>query len=280
MKTMGGGRRTKQTKTVATPCVESGPKVALGPAPRGRVRGYCRSSQPPKNLRRSPTAVAGAPLGIESQRAAILERFPDAVLHVDAAKSGRAGVARRPGLRQLLADLEPGDVVAVVRLDRLSRDTRLAMALELQIETTCGARLFSLAGEGTSLDGSPDPVAVFNRRIAAAVAELQVAQSSQATAAAFAVKRKQGLSVNGHAPFGYAVEDGGRIVPHDGEQKVLAEVLRFTRGQPATATGAELAARLNVCGFANRDGRPWNRTSAKRLATRLAERTHGLEATA
>lgn len=212
-------------------------------------------------------------MGIESQRAAILERFPDATLYVDAAKSGRAGVARRPGLRQLLAELQPGEIVAVVRLDRLSRDTRLAMALELQIETTIGARLFSLAGEGTSLDGTPDPVAVFNRRIAAAVAELQVAQAAQATAAAFAVKRRQGLSVNGHAPYGHRVVDGGRIVEDDAEQTVLAEVVRFTRGRPETATGAELARRLNACGFTNRDGRPWNRTTAKRLAMRLAQRT-------
>lgn len=237
------------------------------------VRGYCRSSRPPKGERRGRVDA----LGVESQRAAILERFPEAVCYVDAAKSGRHGPARRPALRQLLADLEPGDVVAVVRLDRLARDLRIAMALELQVEVTTGARLFSLAGEGTSLDGPPDPVAVFNRRIAAAVAELQVAQSSQATAAAIAVKRKKGLTTNGHAPFGYAVGEGGRIVPHPEEQRVVDAVLAFTRGRFHNVTGAELAERLNADGFTNRDGRPWNRTSAKRLAVRLAERTTELE---
>jgi DNA invertase Pin-like site-specific DNA recombinase len=216
-------------------------------------------------------------LGVESQRAAILERFPAATLYVDAAKSGRTGPARRPALRQLLADLEAGDVVAVVRLDRLARDTRLAMALELQVEATTGARLFSLAGEGTSLDGPPDPVAVFNRRVAAAVAELQAHQAAQATAAAFAVKRAKGLSTNGHARFGYSVGDGGRIVPNDTEQLVLAEVTRYTRGRPGVASGAELAARLNACGFTNRDGRPWNRVTAKRLAERMARRGNELE---
>lgn len=215
---------------------------------------------------------AESALGVESQRAAILERFPDAVVYVDAAKSGRAGVHRRPALRQLLADLEPGDVVAVVRLDRLARDTRLAMAIELQVEVTAAARLFSLAGEGTSLEGPPDPVAVFNRRVAAAVAELQAAQAAQATAAAFAVKRKRGLSTNGHAPFGYAVGDGGRLVPHEGEQRVVAEVLRYTRGRPGVASGGQLAERLNARGFTNRGGQPWNRVSAKRLAERLSKR--------
>jgi len=244
------------------------------------VRGYCRSSQPPKALRHRPARAGENPLGVESQRAAILERFPDAVLYVDAAKSGRHGPARRPALRQLLADLEAGDVVAVVRLDRLARDTRLAMALELQVETTNGARLFSLAGEGTALDGPPDPVAVFNRRVAAAVAELQAAQAAQATAAAFAVRRAAGQTTNGHAPYGHRVGGGGVIEPDPEEQRVVAEVLRFTRGNPAAVSGAELAARLNSCGFVNRDGREWNRTTAKRMATRLAKRTRELEATA
>jgi DNA invertase Pin-like site-specific DNA recombinase len=85
----------------------------------------------------------------------------------------------------MLDVLEPGDVVAVVRLDRLARDTRLALALELQIEATAGCRIVSLAGEGTSEAGPPDAVAVFNRRVAAAVAELQAHQAAASTAAAF-----------------------------------------------------------------------------------------------
>ena len=240
------------------------------------VRGYCRSSQPPKHLRREPHRAGEAPLGVESQRAAILARFPDAVIYTDHAKSGRNG--RRPGLREMLDALQPGDAVAVVRLDRLARDTRLAMALELEIETTRGARLVSLAGEGTSMDGPPDPVAVFNRRVAAAVAELQAHQAAQSTAAAFAVRRAAGLSTNGAAPFGYAVADGGRIVADRDEQRVVAEVLRFTRGRLFHTTGPELADRLNRAGFTNRGGRPWTRTAALRLAKRLAERGTVVEA--
>lgn len=240
------------------------------------VRGYCRSSQPPKGARHGK----GDALGVESQRAAILERFPDAVFYVDAAKSGRHGPARRPGLRSLLAELERGDVVAVVRLDRLARDTRLALALELQIELTSNARLLSLAGEGTSLDGPPDPVAVFNRRVAAAVAELQAHQAAQATTAALAVRRAAGLSTNGHAPYGQRVGPGGRIEPDPAEQLVVAEVRRFTRGRLEQASGSELAERLNACGFLNRDGRPWSRVTAKRLASRLAKRTRETEVSA
>ena len=262
MKTdVGGGRATRDN---------GGTEETNMDTPTRTIRGYCRSSQPPKNLRRNPERAAEAPLGVESQRAAILERFPDAVIYTDAARSGRNG--RRPALRAMLDALEPGDVVVVVRLDRLARDSRLAMALELQIETTSGCRLYSLAGEGTSLDGPPDPVAVFQRRIAAAAAELQAAQTAQSTAAAFAVRRAQGLTTNGHARYGHAVGEGGRIVVDADEQRVVAEVLSFCRGRLWTISGRELAARLNRLGFTNRGGRPWSPHAAKRLAARLEKR--------
>ena len=119
------------------------------------VHAYCRSSQPPKNIRLNPEKAADAPLGIESQRAALLERFPEARVWVDKARTGRHG--RRPALRGMLDDLQPGDIVAVVRLDRLARDSRLAMALELEIEATRGARLDSGVGRWEVQLPSPPP---------------------------------------------------------------------------------------------------------------------------
>ncbi len=232
------------------------------------VRAYCRSSQPPKGRRNVDN-----PLGVASQRAALLERFPDAMFYVDQAKSGRHGPSRRPALRQLLADLVAGDLVAVVRLDRLARDLRTALWLEVEIEERSQCRIVSLAGEGTATDGPADPVAVFTRRIAMVVAELQAGQAAAATAAALAVKRRAGLTTNGAAGFGYSLADGGRLIENPDEQRVVAEVMRFTRGRPSTATGSELAERLNAAGLLNRGGKPWNRVSAKRLAVRLAAKT-------
>ena len=231
---------------------------------------YCRSSQPPKNLRHNPAAAANTPLGVESQRAALLERFPDATVWVDAARSGRTG--RRPALRAMLDALQPGDVVAVVRLDRLARCTRLAMALEMEIETTRGACILSLAGEGTRLDGPPDPVAVFNRRVAAAVAELQAHQAAAATTAAFAVKRARGLATSGVPPYGFRIVDG-QLAPDPDEQRVVEAVRAFTGGRPDNVTGGELARYLNQRGFTNREGRPFIGMTALRLARRVAQRT-------
>jgi DNA invertase Pin-like site-specific DNA recombinase len=234
------------------------------------VHAYCRSSQPPKNLRNNPEAAAHTPLGVESQRAALLERFPDASVWVDAARSGRT--ARRPALRAMLDALQPGDVVAVVRLDRLARDTRLALALELEIEHTRGGRIVSLAGEGTSLNGPPDPVAVFNRRVAAAVAELQAHQAAAATSAAFKIKRARGMATSGVPPYGFRIVDG-RLEPDPDEQRVVDAVLAFTGGRPNNTTGGELARYLNARGFTNREGRPFIGMTALRLARRVAQRT-------
>jgi len=170
-----------------------------------KVYGYCRSSRPPKSLRRAPAErPAEAPLGVESQRAAITERFPDATLYVDNARSGRD--ARRPGLQAMFA------------------------------------------------------------------AELQAAQAAQATTAAFAVRRARGLTANGHAPYGDRVGEGGRIEPHPAEQIVVEHVMRFTRGRLWNVSGQELADVLNRAGFTNRAGRAWNRTTARKLADRLAQR--------
>ena len=232
--------------------------------------GYVRSSQPPKAYRdRPPGDATDMPLGIESQRRDILARFPDAVFFEDRFRSGRN--ARRPGLQALLDAVKPGDVVVVTRLDRLARDSALAVHIEFEIEKVREARLISLAGEGTSIDGPPDPTAVFLRRVLAAQAELQAAQASSSTKAALAVKRAAGRSTNGTATYGNKVDGDGLIVPDDQEQQVLAAVMKFTRGRLWDASPQETANYLNRQGFRNRAGRPFGRTGALRLIRRLKD---------
>lgn len=235
-----------------------------------KTLGYVRSSQPPKAYRdRPPEELSDVPLGIESQRRDILARFPDAVFFEDRFRSGRN--ARRPGLLSLLDAIAPGDLVVVSRLDRLARDSALAVHLEYEIERVREARLVSLAGEGTSADGPPDPTAVFLRRVLAAQAELQAAQASSSTRAALAVKRAAGRSTNGTAVYGHRVDTDGRIVPDDQEQAVLSAVLSFTRGRLWDASPQEVADYLNRQGFRNRAGRPWGRTGVLRMIRRLSQ---------
>lgn len=230
--------------------------------------GYVRSSRPPKSARARPgDPTTDSPLGIESQRREILERFPDAAIFEDRFRSGRS--ARRPGLLALLDAVEPGSRVVVCRLDRLARDSALAVHLEYQIERVLGARLVSLAGEGYPLDGPPDPTAIFVRRIVAAQAELVAAQASASTRSALAVKRAAGMSTNGHAPYGYRVEGDGRIVEDDQEQVAIAAIVERLRGRLFGQSSADLADHLNRRGFRNRAGKPWHRSGVARILRAL-----------
>jgi DNA invertase Pin-like site-specific DNA recombinase len=233
--------------------------------------GYVRSSRPPKSVRTGRTDPTDSPLGIESQRREILDVFPDAVIFEDRFKSGRS--ARRPGLRAMLDRVEPGDRVVVSRLDRLARDSRLATAIEYEVETTREARLVSLRGEGTNLDGSPpDPTAVFLRRVLAAQAELAAAQASAATKSALAVKRAAGISTNGAAPYGYRVEPDGRIVEDDQEQAVVSAIVERVRGRLWAASSSDIAEHLTRAGFRNRAGKPWHRSGIARILRGLEAR--------
>lgn len=232
------------------------------------VHGYIRTSKPPK--KRSRHASSSSPLGIESQRTAIREIYPEAVLHVDEFRSGRR--ATRPALRGMVEQLARGDLVVVVRLDRLARSMRLAMALEHEIEDQRGARIVSLAGEGTSADGKPDPYAVFVRRVHQAAAELQVAQAARTTREALAVRRSNGYAATGSPPWGYRLQTG-KLVPEAAEQKALELARVWVARCGATPAPAELARVLTKAGSKNRKGRPIGRDTAERILRQIEQET-------
>lgn len=228
--------------------------------------GYVRTSKPPR--KRSRHASSSSPLGIESQRAAILAAYPDAVLYVDEFRSGRR--ATRPALREMVDRLSRGDLVVVVRLDRLARSMRLAMALEHEVEDVHGARIVSLAGEGTSADGKPDPYAVFVRRVHQAAAELQVAQAARTTREALAVRKHNGYAATGSPPWGYRLE-AGKLVPDTAEQRALELARVWLARCSAPPAPADLARVLTKAGARNRNGRPIGRDTAGRILRQLEQ---------
>lgn len=229
------------------------------------THGYIRTSRPPR--RKSRHGSSGSPLGIESQRTAILEQYPTARLWVDQFQSGRR--SSRPALREMISHLSRGDLVVVVRLDRLARSFRLAVALEHEIEDRRGARLVSLAGEGTSADGPPDPYAVFVRRIHHATAELQVAQAARSTREALAVRRDAGYASSGSPPWGYRLRRG-KLVPDPREQEVLELARAFLARCVSSPVPADLARVLAKAGARNRKGGTITRDTAGRIMRQLA----------
>lgn len=172
----------------------------------------------------------------------------------------------------MIEKLARGDLVVVVRLDRLARGMRLAMSLEHEIEDVRGARIVSLAGEGTSADGTPDPYAVFVRRVHQAAAELQVAQAARTTREALAVRRRNGFACTGSPPWGYRLESG-KLVEEPAEQEALELARVWVARCGATPGPADLARALARAGARNRAGRPIGRDTAGRILRQLANDT-------
>ena len=106
---------------------------------------------------------------------------------------------KRPALHQALNALDKGDILAVAKRDRLSRDMMLALWIEKEAKRR-GASIVSAAGEGTE---SEEPTAVLMRRIVDAFAEYEKNIIGARTAAALEQKRERGEKTGGNVPFGY-----------------------------------------------------------------------------
>ena len=100
-------------------------------------------------IRVSTDDQANSGLGLEAQMAAILAEYPDAVIYADEGVSSVA--ANRDGLQTALQSLSDGDVLVVAKRDRLARDPMLMGWIEKECKK-CGARVVSMAGEGTDDD--------------------------------------------------------------------------------------------------------------------------------
>jgi hypothetical protein len=80
------------------------------------------------------------------------------------------------------------------------------------------------------------------------------------------------MSTNGTAPYGWTVDEDGKIVEDAGEQAVLDAIRERTRGRLIKGSPADIAEHLNRLGFRNRAGRPFERTGALRLIRAMRQR--------
>lgn len=98
---------------------------------------------------------------------------------------------KRPQLDQLLEDLEPGDVVYILSIDRLSRSTKDLLDIVDQIRDK-GASLKSL--QDTWLDtSSENPMSDFLLTVMGALAEMERKQTVQRVNEGLEVARSKGV---------------------------------------------------------------------------------------
>jgi DNA invertase Pin-like site-specific DNA recombinase len=194
-------------------------------------------------------------LGMEAQRSAILAKHPEAVIEADHGVSGVDPV--RPAFAKITERLRKGDIVVVVRRDRLGRDYILAGLMTREVERI-GARLVSLDGQTSDPN---DPTSVLLRVILDGVAEFERAMIRARTRAALKAKKAQGQRI-GAVPFGFDLAEGGMLVPNHAEQEAIAAAKRMhKRGKSLR----EIAAALGKQGFTNKAGKPLAAQSIKQM---------------
>ena len=214
-------------------------------------------------LRVSTEEQADSGLGLEAQHAAChawaaRALLPVAGVHADTA-SGTVPPSERSGLSAALADLSPGGVLLVARLDRVSRDPYYALAVE-RVAAAAGARVVSAAGESTEDDS---PSGILMRRIIQAFGEYERLLICARTAAAMRAKRTRGEYTGGGVPYGLRVGDDGALVPEPAEHGAL-EHARDARS--AGLSLRDVGRHLRECGFRPRGGGlDWHATAVRRL---------------
>lgn len=179
---------------------------------------------------------------------------------VDAGVSAKT--VQRPGLQACLSALKRGDVdgLVIAKLDRLTRSVRDLSVLIDQVFQK--AALHSVAD---AIDtGTAAGRLVLH--VLGSVAQWERETVGERTKDALRHKAEKGERV-GQVPFGFAAE-GGKLVPHEGEQKALAIIAELReQGMSYRAIANELQSR----GVLNKAGRPsWAGPMVHRIVHRRA----------
>jgi site-specific DNA recombinase len=211
-------------------------------------------------------------VGLEAQRARIASWCDLSGAHVvdvieDAGISGAVPLADRPNgfrIAALLRSRAPEvDVVVVARLDRLGRDASETLVY-LKKFASGKVGLVSIADR---LD-LPSPQGRAMAQMSAVFGELERNLIAQRTSDALTLLRATGR-VYGSIPYAFK-EDGGRLVPDQAEQAVLA---RISVLRDEGTSYAAIADRLNREGVLAKRGGIWHAMSVRsvlRTSARIA----------
>jgi DNA invertase Pin-like site-specific DNA recombinase len=203
-------------------------------------------------------------LGLESQTSRISAwcQSKDSAIgadYVDEGVSGGIPLAERPQGFRLLSDAQPGDVIVVVKLDRLFRSVADA-AMTLATWAKQDVQLVSLT-EGF------DMTTIYGRamaQMASVFAELERGMIRERTQAALDQKRKNGEKISRFPPFGWKFV-GKRVEVFPREQDAL-ELMRLWRENGDSL--ATIARRLDENKVKPKRSRRWSKTAVAHILER------------
>lgn len=164
----------------------------------------------------------------------------------DAGISGKR-METRPGLMSALdAACQGGAALVVYSLSRLARSTKDAIEIAARLDKA-GADLVSLTEQIDTTTAAGKMVF----RMMAVLVEFERDQIAERTKTALTYKRSQGYKTGGTVPFGYTVDDNGRLVEHEAEQRAIT-LIRSLREDGLTLR--EIAAELKGRGITTKTG--------------------------
>lgn len=201
--------------------------------------------------------------GPERQRAAVAKAAKAQRLDLvrefaDLGVSGTLEGVDRPGMRELLENLEGVDVVLVESADRLARDLVVGELL-LKLLGEAGVEVIDASGTDLSvLDG--DPTRVLIRQLMNALKQFDRSNIVMKLRRSRDMKRAATGRCEGLPPFGEL----------DGEAEALAELRKLARKPRGCdrPTYAEIARRANEAGIRSRSGKPWTRGTVHNVLRR------------
>jgi site-specific DNA recombinase len=214
-------------------------------------------------LRVSTEEQSQSGLGLEAQETACRSLAgtlgaSEVLLFTDAGISGSKGIEDRPGLTEALATLRKGDVLIVAKRDRIARDMLVTLTVE-KVVAKRGARLLSVAGEGSDSDGV---TGLILRTMTDLFAQVERETIRSRTRSALQVKKAKAERV-GAIPYGFRLaEDGTHLIESEREQRIIALV------QSLREDGLSLraiVAKLNADSVSTRTGNVWQLTQVARI---------------
>ena len=191
---------------------------------------------------------------------------------VDDGVSGKT--LERPGLREVMRRCEQGEVahVIVLKLDRLTRQTRHLLSLTEDLFLACNVELHSVS---ESLDTS-SPHGRFVLTLFGGLAQMEREQISERTRSALEYKR-QNLQPTSHAPLGFKSNGSKeRMDPVPAELETVRCILDLWRRGRSYRT---IARQLDSQGVATKRGGRWGSETVRKVVQRRSWYASVLSAT-
>lgn len=175
--------------------------------------------------------------------------------------SGAAPLHKRKALLSLLENLQKGDMVVVLRLDRISRDTVQSGWIRYEIQKK-GASLVTLENR------KKDSTSQLIENILLAFAQYEKETTIWRINKAFENKKAKGEALGGkYAKYGYEFyyEDGIRkIRPNEAEQQIILRIKKLKK-----LSSGKIAKLLADEGVLGKSGKPIGKKQVQRILSSL-----------